>query len=70
MKRRDVIKKIKEGARRAGVDVNFPELTNHTGIICGSIRTTLGRHAEIPEQHAETIYRQLQPELGKGWWRK
>jgi multimeric flavodoxin WrbA len=70
MKRAAVIKKIREGARRAGVDVEFIELTRHTGIICGSVKTTLGRHSEIPELHAETIYKQLQPALGKGWWRK
>jgi hypothetical protein len=69
-KRRDVIKKIRQGAKRAGVEVSFPELTNHTGIICGSVKTTIGRHTEVPDLFAETIYRQLEPALGKGWWRK
>ncbi len=43
-------------------------MTRHTGIRCGGVATTVRRHNEIPEQLAETIYKQLAPALGEGWW--
>lgn len=68
MKRSAVIKKIRQGAKRAGVDFEMHELTNHTGIPCGEVATTIGRHREIPEPMAMTIYKQLAPALGDRWW--
>ncbi|MDN5934111.1 MAG: hypothetical protein L0I24_24070 [Pseudonocardia sp.] len=68
MKRSAVIKKIRQGAKRAGVDFEMYELTNHTGIRCGEVATTIGRHTEIPELMALTIYKQLAPALGDRWW--
>lgn len=63
-----VIKKIRRGARDAGLDVEVYELTRHTGIRCGDVATTVPRHSEIPERMAEVIYRQLAPALGERWW--
>lgn len=44
------------------------QLTNHTGIRCGQVATTIGRHSEIPEQMALVIFKQLAPALGERWW--
>ncbi|MGH3605753.1 MAG: hypothetical protein ACRDQI_17270 [Pseudonocardiaceae bacterium] len=70
MKRLAVIKKIRQGTRRADVDVEMYELTRHTGIHCGDVATTIPRHSEIADQLAEAIFRQLAPALGERWWTK
>lgn len=70
MKRRDVLRKIRKAAKEAGVDYAEQELTRHTGITVGGVSTTVARHSEIPDLFAETIFKQLEPALGKGWWRK
>ena len=69
MKRGDVLRKIRKAAKAQGVPLELFERTNHTGIQCGSIRTTIGRHSEISDLMAETIYKQLEPELGRMWWK-
>jgi hypothetical protein len=70
MKRAVVLKRIAKAAKTAGVEFSTQELTNHTGLTVGTVRTTIGRHGEISEGTAEALYRQLQPALGKGWWRR
>lgn len=70
MKRAAVLKKIKRAAKTAGVDYLEVEQTRHTGLIVGDVHTTLARHGEVTEGTAEALYRQLQPALGKGWWRR
>lgn len=70
MKRTAVLKKIRQAAKRADVPYVETELTNHTGLQVGNVKTTLGRHSEISEGTAEALYKQLQPALGKGWWRR
>lgn len=70
MKRRAVIKKIESEAKPQGVSFAIRERTNHTGIEVGSISTVIGRHVEIKESQRIRIFKQLQPALGKGWWRK
>lgn len=49
MKRSAVIKKIRQGAKKAGADVAMDELTRHTGIRCGTVATTIPRHNEIAD---------------------
>lgn len=70
MKRGAVLEKIRKAARQAGVVHAEVERTNHTGLQVGAVRTTISRHNEIAEGTAEGLYRQLQPALGKDWWRK
>jgi hypothetical protein len=70
MKRTVVLKKIAKAAKSAGVEFAATELTNHTGLTISDVRTTIGRHSKISEGTAEALYRQLQPALGKGWWRR
>jgi hypothetical protein len=68
VRRSAVIKKIRQGAKRAGVDVEMYELTRHIGLRCGTVATTIPRHSEIADQLAEAIFRQLAPALGERWW--
>jgi hypothetical protein len=70
VKQSAVIKKIRQGAKKAGVDVEMYELTCHTGIRCGTVATTIPRQSEIADQLAEAIFRQLAPALGERWWAK
>lgn len=69
MKTTAVIKKIKQAAKAAGVEFELFERKGHTGIRVGSKKTTIGRHAETSNLMAQTIFKQLEGELGKGWWR-
>ncbi len=70
MKRADVLKKIRKAAKAQGLAYTERELTRHTGITVGDVSTTVARHTEIPDLFAETIFKQLEPALGKGWWRR
>ncbi|MFE7722118.1 hypothetical protein ACFU44_24080 [Nocardia rhizosphaerihabitans] len=36
----------------------------------GGKQIPIGRHAEIDDRLAVTIYKQCEEVLGKGWWRK
>lgn len=65
-----MLKRIRKAAKAQGVAYAEQELTRHTGITVGSVSTTVARHTEIPDLFAETIFRQLETALGKGWWRK
>ena len=69
MKRQAVLKRIRIEARRVGLDYREVELTNHTGVVVGSTRSTLGRHSEIADGTARAFFKQFEQELGKGWWR-
>ncbi|NNM45645.1 ribonuclease PH [Knoellia koreensis] len=70
MKRGDVIKKIKKAAKAASLEFEQYELTRHTGIRVGGTSTTISRSSsDMPDVFAETIFKQLESELGKGWWR-
>lgn len=69
MKRGDVIRTIRKAAKSHGVDCELYELSRHTGIRCGNVSTTIPRHNEITDRMAETIYKQLEPALGKRWWK-
>ena len=70
MKRTAVLKKIRQAAKAAGVEYREFELKRHTGLHVGQVRTTIGRHNEIKEGDAQALYKQLEPALGKGWWKK
>jgi hypothetical protein len=70
VKRTAVIRKIRLGAKRAGVEFEMCELTRHSGVRCGTVSTTVPRHNEIPEELATEIFKQLSPVLGTRWWTK
>ena len=69
MKKQAVLKKIKTAAKAHGLEYREVELTNHTGIIVGETRSTIGRHSEVADGTARAFYKQFENELGKGWWR-
>ncbi len=69
MKRHDLESKIKSAAKSAGLACEFYELSRHRGVRVGSTSTTVPRHVEIPDRLAEAICKQLEPELGRSWWR-
>jgi len=69
--RDEVIRKIRKAAKEQGLAFSQEELTRHTGITVGGLRTTVSRSSkDMPNVFAETIFKQLEPVLGKGWWRK
>lgn len=70
MRRAEVLRKIRKAAQAQGLDYTERELTRHTGITVGDVSTTVARHNEIPDLFAQTIFKQLEPALGKGWWRR
>lgn len=69
MKRKAVIKKIKQAADEAGLPFRLTELTRHTGVTVGTHRSTLGRHNEIDEITVKKFYKQFEEVLGEGWWK-
>jgi hypothetical protein len=66
MRRAVVLKKIAKAAKTAGVKYSILELTNHTGLTVGVVRTTIGRHGEISERTAEALYSATTTPTGKG----
>lgn len=69
MKRTAVLKQLRRAARDAGVSYEVVELTNHTGVVVGGVRATLGQHSEIDDVTARKFFDQFAAVLGKGWWR-
>lgn len=69
MKRTAVLRRVRRAARDAGVPYSVVELTNHTGVVVGGVRSTLGRHSEIDDVTARKFFDQFAAVLGKGWWR-
>lgn len=70
VKRRQVIERISREAKRQGLEFAIDERTNHTALIVDGFRSTLGRHSEIREGTAQAFWKQFEPVLGKGWWRR
>lgn len=69
MKRTEMLKRIRRAAKDHGVQVREYELRNHSGLQCGETAVTVPRHSEIPDGMAETIFKQLEPALGRRWWK-
>lgn len=68
-KRRDVLKKLGNGARDADVDVEEKEGGRHTLLIFDGLRIPVPRHTDIPDRDAQKIYQEAEPKLGKDWWK-
>ncbi len=70
MRRDELIRKIRRAARNA--EVNFDlvrEGGRHSIFQCGSTPIVIPRHSEINELTARGIMRDLDDELGEGWYR-
>lgn len=69
MKRRDLIKRIREAADAAGVEfVSLRNAGGHEVFSLGGLRIPVPNHREIAEGTAQSILRQAQLRLGEGWW--
>ena len=69
MKRKAVLRRLKDEAKRRGLAFDEYELTKHTGITVGDTASTLSRHSEIDDVTARKFFDQFANEFGKGWWR-
>ncbi|MCP9959225.1 type II toxin-antitoxin system HicA family toxin [Streptomyces sudanensis] len=70
MKRRDLIRKIREAARGKGLLFEKQrQKGSHEYWTCGSTPVVIPRHSEVNEITAEAICKRLEEEFGKGWWR-
>jgi hypothetical protein len=70
VKRRDVIKKIEQGAKDKGVSWAFDkEGANHTIYKLAGKRIPIERHTEIDNLLAEKIFKECEEVLGQRWWR-
>ncbi|MBD3779882.1 ribonuclease PH [Cellulomonas sp. ES6] len=69
MKRTAVLRRLRRAAREADLSFEVVELTNHTGVVVGGVRSTLARHTEIDDVTARKFFDQYAAVLGKGWWR-
>lgn len=69
-KRRDIIRKLVKAAKAADVPTEVSEGGCHTVVNLDGLRVPVGRHTEIPDDMARTIYKEAEPKLGKGWWKR
>jgi hypothetical protein len=70
VKKREVLQRLKAEAKRQGKAYRTVELARHTGVIVGSVRSTISRSSsEVPDGTAHACWDQFAVELGKGWWR-
>lgn len=70
MKRKAVIKRVKDEAKARGLTFDVVELTRHSAVQVGSVSRTLGRHTEVDEVTAGKFWDQFAEVFGgKGWWR-
>lgn len=70
VRRDEIIRKIREAAAATGMHCEVMELTNYTGIIVGSSRTTLTRSSkDLAPIYAVRVWKTFEPVLGKGWWK-
>lgn len=71
MKRRDVIRKIAEAAKAAGLSWQLErEGANHSVYMLDGLMIPIPRHREIGERRTADIFVECEPKLGKGWWRR
>ena len=69
MRRREVLKKVRDAAQAASLPFEVTELTNHTGVTVGSHRSTIGRHSEVDNTTARKFFKQFEEVFGEGWWK-
>ena len=71
MKRRDLVLRITETARGAGLLFRLiRQSAEHELWELGGTRITIPRHREINQVTAVSIMKAFEAELGKGWWRR
>lgn len=69
MKRRDLIKQIRDAANAAGIEfVSLRNSGGHEVFSLGGLRMAVPNHREIAEGTARSIQRQAAGKLGEEWW--
>jgi mRNA interferase HicA len=70
VKRVDLLKKIGRAATEMGVAfAEVREGSSHSIYRCGQQNVVVPRHRDINELTARGIMRDLEDQLGEGWWR-
>jgi hypothetical protein len=69
VKRSELVRKIRQEARRQGVAWKAVEGGKHDTFWLGAIKIPIPRPAEIGKRTSEDILHECEAELGKGWWR-
>lgn len=69
-KRTEVIKKIEKAAATRHLSFTVKRRGgNHDIYDLDGLMVPVGRHTEFGNRYAETVYKECEPKLGKGWWR-
>jgi hypothetical protein len=69
-KRADIIKQIQKAAKAAELKfLLVREGANHTIYDLDGVMIPIARHREFGQRYAETVYKQCEGKLGRGWWR-
>ena len=70
MKYRDLIRKIRKAASEQGIPFEMQrQRGSHQMWTCGSTPVVIPKHGEVNEMTAQSIFKALEAELGKDWWR-
>jgi mRNA interferase HicA len=71
LKQRELKRRIADAARERGlIWTKLRDGRQHELWQCGSTKLTIPRHRELNEYTAEGILKDLEGELGEGWWRR
>lgn len=69
MKRRDLVKSIRDAASAAGLEfVSLRNIGGHEVFSLDGLRIPIPNHREIAEGTARSIMRQAAAKLGPEWW--
>lgn len=70
MRTNELVREVKRAARGKGLDFTLVRRgAEHEVWRCGEVQTYIPRHREVGPKLAFEIRRQLEPALGKDWWR-
>jgi hypothetical protein len=71
MRRAQLLRRIGTSARRQGIVwILDRQGASHEIWRCGTTVVPVPRHAKIGNHLAQRIFEELEPELGKDWWRQ
>lgn len=70
-KRRDILARIQRGATERDLVWEFARQgSNHQVWKLDGLTIPIGNHRDFDEDYARMIYKECEPKLGKGWWRR
>ena len=69
-KRADILTKIEKAAKAAELKfLLVREGANHSIYDLDGVMIPIARHRELGQRYTETVYKQCETKLGRGWWR-